>query len=730
MLSKKEVTSLCRGEHGDPFSVLGLHTDSKGRLWLRSLQPGAKAVSAIDPESGQVIVELAQRKIDVLGEDSGFFEASILGHNRFFDYRLRVEWPGGVQETDDPFRFSTVLGELDVWLLAEGSHLRPFERLGAHLREIDGVKGTAFAVWAPDAQRVSVVGDFNTWDGRRHPMRLRRECGVWEIFIPGVAEGACYKYEIRSGDGHVLPLKADPYGFAAELRPSTASVVCALPQTATRSSIGAESRLKSAVSIYEVHLGSWRRNEEGGFLDWKRISETLIPYAVSLGFTHLELLPISEHLFDGSWGYQPLGLYAPTARFGSPQGFCDFVTACHDAGLEVIVDWVPAHFPTDEHGLGRFDGRPQFEHADPREGMHQDWGTLIYNFGRREVFNYLVGNALFWIEHYGIDGLRVDAVASMLYRDYSRSAGEWIPNIYGGRENLEAVHFLRRMNEVLGQECPGAATYAEESTAWPSVSRPPSMGGLGFHFKWNMGWMHDVLEYMQHDPIHRRYHHHQLTFGLLYAFTENFVLPLSHDEVVHGKGSLISKMAGDYWQKFANLRLLYGFMWAHPGKKLLFMGGEFAQWNEWNDASSLDWNLLDFPQHDGVRQLIRDLNQLYRETPALHEIDFDPAGFEWISANDSDNSVLAFARRGLDRTRAMLCVCNFTPVVRHEYRIGVPGPGTYHERLNTDSQHYGGSNVGNPFGKVDAEKIPSHGREWSIALTLPPLAAIFLDWEH
>ena len=730
MLSKKEVTSLCRGEHGDPFSVLGLHTDSKGRLWLRSLQPGAKAVSAIDPESGQVIVELAQRKIDVLGEDSGFFEASILGHNRFFDYRLRVEWPGGVQETDDPFRFSTVLGELDVWLLAEGSHLRPFERLGAHLREIDGVKGTAFAVWAPDAQRVSVVGDFNTWDGRRHPMRLRRECGVWEIFIPGVAEGACYKYEIRSGDGHVLPLKADPYGFAAELRPSTASVVCALPQTATRSSIGAESRLKSAVSIYEVHLGSWRRDEEGGFLDWKRISETLIPYAVSLGFTHLELLPISEHPFDGSWGYQPLGLYAPTARFGSPQGFCDFVTACHDAGIEVIVDWVPAHFPTDEHGLGRFDGRPQFEHADPREGMHQDWGTLIYNFGRREVFNYLVGNALFWIEHYGIDGLRVDAVASMLYRDYSRSAGEWIPNIYGGRENLEAVHFLRRMNEVLGQECPGAATYAEESTAWPSVSRPPSMGGLGFHFKWNMGWMHDVLEYMQHDPIHRRYHHHQLTFGLLYAFTENFVLPLSHDEVVHGKGSLISKMAGDYWQKFANLRLLYGFMWAHPGKKLLFMGGEFAQWNEWNDASSLDWNLLDFPQHDGVRQLIRDLNQLYRETPALHEIDFDPAGFEWISANDSDNSVLAFARRGLDRTRAMLCVCNFTPVVRHEYRIGVPGPGTYHERLNTDSQHYGGSNVGNPFGKVDAEKIPSHGREWSIALTLPPLAAIFLDWEH
>jgi len=484
------------------------------------------------------------------------------------------------------------------------------------------------------------------------------------------------------------------------------------------------------VSIYEVHLGSWRRADDGGFPDWQRISETLIPYVVDLGFTHLELLPISEHPFDGSWGYQPLGLYAPTARFGTAQGFCDFVSACHTAGLEVIIDWVPAHFPTDAHGLSRFDGRPLYEHADPREGMHQDWGTLIYNFGRREVFNFLIGNALFWIEHYGVDGLRVDAVASMLYRDYSRSAGEWIPNIYGGRENLEAVHFLRRMNEVLGQECPGASTYAEESTAWPSVSRPPSMGGLGFHYKWNMGWMHDVLDYMTHDPIHRRYHHNQLTFGLLYAFTENFVLPLSHDEVVHGKGSLISKMAGDYWQKFANLRALYGFMWGHPGKKLLFMGGEFAQWNEWNDDGSLDWNLLDFPSHEGVRRLIGDLNRLYRSTPALHEIDFDPAGFEWISANDSDNSVLSFLRRGKDRSKAILCVCNFTPVVRHNYRLGAPGPGTYHERLNTDSQYYGGSNVGNPFGVVTAEPLPSHGRQWSVSLSLPPLATVFLEWEH
>ena len=730
MLSKAEVISLCRGEHGNPFAVLGLHAGTKGRLWLRSLQPGADAVFVIDAESGQELIELTQRKIEGLGDASGFFEASILGRSEPFDYRLRIVWPGGVQEIEDPYRFSTVLGELDVWLLAEGSHLRPYERLGAHLREIDGVQGTAFAVWAPDAQRVSVVGDFNSWDGRRHPMRLRRECGVWELFLPNVGSGARYKYEIRSQDGHLLPQKADPYGFAAELRPSTASVVTELPQIASRSTVTAGNKMSAPISIYEVHLGSWRRAEGGGFPDWQRIAETLIPYVVDLGFTHLELLPISEHPYDGSWGYQPLGLYAPTARFGSPQGFCDFVSACHAANLEVIVDWVPAHFPTDAHGLGNFDGRPLYENADPREGMHQDWGTLIYHFGRREVFNFLVGNALFWIEHYGVDSLRVDAVASMLYRDYSRSHGEWVPNIYGGRENIEAVHFLRRMNETIGQECPSAATFAEESTAWPAVTRPPSMGGLGFNYKWNMGWMHDVLSYMALEPIYRRYHHHQLTFGLLYAFTENFVLPLSHDEVVHGKGSLINKMSGDYWQKFANLRALYGFMWAHPGKKLLFMGGEFAQWNEWNDAISLDWNLLDFPQHDGVRRLIRDLNQLYRKTPALYELDFEPAGFEWISANDSDNSVIAFIRRGYDRSRAIMCVCNFTPVVRHNYRVGVPGPGLFRERMNTDSQHYGGSDVGNAYGIANAEEIPAHQHAWSVSLTIPPLATVYFEWEQ
>ena len=733
MLNKDEALALCRAEHGNPFAVLGPHKDAEGRIWLRTLQPGADAVYAIDAESGQVLVELKQREIEPFGAFSGLFEAQIPARPAAGDakpprYRLRIVWPGGVQEVDDPYRFPPVLGEMDVWLLAEGSHLRPFERLGAHPCQIDGVDGVAFAVWAPDAQRVSVVGDFNTWDSRRHPMRQRPECGVWEIFLPGIDVGARYKYEIRARSGEIMPHKADPYGFAAELRPATASIVTHMPPPAPRQH--QETRLDQPVSIYEVHLGSWQRNSDGGFLDWQEMAQRLIPYAADLGFTHLELLPVSEHPFDGSWGYQPLGLYAPTARFGSPQGFRDFVAACHAAGLQIIVDWVPAHFPSDAHGLGRFDGQALYEHADPREGRHQDWGTLIYNFGRREVFNFLTGNALFWIERYGIDGLRVDAVASMLYRDYSRKEGEWIPNAFGGRENLEAVHFLRRMNEVIGQECPGAATYAEESTAWPSVSRPPSMGGLGFHYKWNMGWMHDVLDYMTRDPIHRRYHHNQLTFGLLYAFTENFVLPLSHDEVVHGKGSLISKMPGDYWQKFANLRALYGFMWGHPGKKLLFMGGEFAQWNEWNDAGALDWNLLDFPMHDGVRRLIRDLNQLYRHTPALYEIDFEHQGFEWISANDSDNSVIAFLRYGRDRARTVLCVCNFTPVVRHDYRLGVPGPGRFVERINTDSHYYGGSNVGNPFGGAYAENIASHGRDWSVSLTLPPLATVIFEWEH
>ena len=750
MLNDTDILAVSRGEHDDPFAVLGPHADNEGRFWLRTFQPGAKAVFAIAPKTGDVLAELLPRRLGV--NDSGFFEgvfgvSAVLQKARLNRrrrrrglycgssrkppaYRLRIVWPDHVQEIDDPYRFLPVLGELDVWLLAEGSHLRPFERLGAHIREIDGVKGTAFAVWAPNVRRVSVVGDFNLWDGRRHPMRLRRECGVWEIFIPGVFPGERYKYEIRPSDGDFILLKADPYGFSAELRPATASVVYDLHPRPDCLSLSATEKLRSPVSIYEVHPASWRGNPSDGFPDWKRLAETLIPYVVDLGFTHIEILPVTEHPFDASWGYQPLGLYAPTARFGPPEGFRDFVSLCHAAGLRLIADWVPGHFPSDSHGLARFNGAPLYEYADPREGLHQDWGTLIYNFSRREVFNYLVGSALFWIERYGVDGLRVDAVASMLYRDYSRKDGQWIPNVHGGRENIEAIHFLRQMNEIIGRECPWAVTFAEESTAWPSVTRPPSMGGLGFHYKWNMGWMHDILEYMSLDPIHRRYHHDRLTFGLLYAFSENFVLPLSHDEVVHGKKSLIGKMPGDYWQKFANLRALYGFMWAYPGKKLLFMGGEFAQWNEWNSAGSLDWNLLDFPQHAGIQKLLRDLNGLYRKAPALYEADFDPEGFEWIAADDAENSVIAFIRYNRGRSSAVVCVCNFTPVVRHGYRIGVPGPGRYREAINTDSCYYGGGNVGNPFGAVSAEPVSFHGRGHSILVTLPPLATVLFEWEH
>ncbi|MDR1368329.1 MAG: 1,4-alpha-glucan branching protein GlgB [Candidatus Accumulibacter sp.] len=748
MLDEADILALSRGEHGDPFAVLGVHADAEGEFSLRSFQPGAKAVFAIHPNTGNVLATLLRRR--TREGDSGLFEGVLpkhrgLGKPRAKNhpnlphgianvppaYRLKIVWPNGAQETDDPYHFPPLLGELDVWLLAEGLHLRPFEQLGAHVRKIDGVKGTVFAVWAPNALRVSVVGDFNSWDGLRHPMRLRRECGVWEIFLPGILPGERYKYEIRARDGRLLPQKADPYAFATEMRPATASIVHDLPskpELPPRSD--AVESLRSPVSIYEVHLASWRKDTSGGFPNWERISETLIPYVADLGFTHIELLPIAEYPLDDSWGYQPLSLYAPTARFGAPEGFRGFISACHAAGIKVIADWVPGHFPSDAHGLARFDGSALYECADPREGLHQDWGTLIYNFGRREVLNYLVGSALFWIERYGLDGLRVDAVASMLYRDYSRKEGEWIPNIHGGRENIEAIDFLRRVNEVIGRECPWAITFAEESTAWPSVSRPPSMGGLGFHYKWNMGWMHDVLDYMARDPIHRRYHHNRLTFGLLYAFSENFILPLSHDEVVHGKRSLIGKMAGDYWQKFANLRALYAFMWAHPGKKLLFMGDEFAQWNEWNFAGTLEWELLEFPLHGGIRHLLRDLNAFYRAAPALHEIDFESAGFEWISADDVDNSVIAFARYARDRSRVVICVCNFTPIVRHAYRIGVPSPGTYRERINTDSLHYGGSNVGTPFGAAYADRVPFHGREHSIEITLPPLAAILFEWER
>ncbi len=726
MLPDADVESICRATHGDPFSVLGPHLDeATGVRWLRAFLPGATQVQAVGAD-GRVLGALARRHAE------GFFEGPLPGAG---PYRLQVRWAvGQAVLLEDPYRFPPVLGETDAWLMGEGTHLRPFEVLGATLRTVLGVEGTAFAVWAPNAQRVSVVGDFNLWDGRRHPMRLRRECGVWEIFVPGVAAGERYKFEIRSRDGEVLPLKADPYALHAELRPATASIVGRLPARVPPSPVRQRANaLDAPVSIYEVHLGSWRRVPEEGqrFQRWDELADTLVPYVADLGFTHIEVLPVNEHPFDGSWGYQTTGLYAVTSRFGGPEGFGRFVARAHAAGLGVIIDWVPAHFPSDAHGLARFDGTHLYEYADPREGFHRDWDTLIYNYGRTEVRNFLVGSALFWLERYGVDGLRVDAVASMLYRDYSRRPGEWVPNVHGGRENLEAIGFLRRLNEVVGVERPEAVTLAEESTAFPAVSRPTYLGGLGFHYKWNMGWMHDTLKYMARDPIHRRFHHGEMTFGLVYAFNENFVLPLSHDEVVHGKGSLLGKMPGDRWQKFANLRAYFGFMWGHPGKKLLFMGGEFAQEREWNHDTSLDWHLLADPAHEGVWRLVRDLNGLYRATPALFERDFDGSGFEWITHEDAERCVLAFVRKGAaggDGRSMVLVVSNFTPVVLHGFRLGVPAPGVWRERLNTDSAFYGGSNVGTPFGQAGAEPVPSHGRPWSIEITLPPLATVFLEW--
>jgi 1,4-alpha-glucan branching enzyme len=724
MLADVEVERIRTACHPDPFSVLGVHADARGALWQRCFLPGAAAVVLLGADGHTEHGPLQSRHAD------GFFEGAcpaVIAR----DYRLQVRWADGSRSLlDDPYRFPPLLGDMDVWLMAEGTHLRPYEILGATPRTMLGVPGTGFAVWAPNAARVSVVGQFNQWDGRRHPMRLRRECGIWEIFIPGVAAGVAYKYELRTPSGHVLPLKADPYALQAELRPATASIVAPLqrvvPPSAERQHANA---LDAPISIYEVHLGSWRRKPEEGnrWLNWDELADQLVPYACAQGFTHLELLPISEHPFDGSWGYQPIGLYAPTARFGEPAGFLRFVRRCHAQGLGLLIDWVPAHFPSDAHGLGQFDGTALYEHDDPREGFHHDWNTLIYNFGRTEVRNFLVGNALYWLERYGIDGLRVDAVASMLYRDYSRKAGEWVPNVLGGRENLEAIAFLKRVNEVVGIERAQAVTLAEESTAFPAVSRPTYAGGLGFHYKWNMGWMHDTLQYMARDPVHRAHHHGEITFSMVYAFNENFVLPLSHDEVVHGKGSLLNKMPGDRWQQFANLRAYFGFMFAHPGKKLLFMGGEFAQAREWNHDQSLDWQLLDDPAHAGVQRLVRDLNHLYRETPALHQRDFTPDGFEWIEHGDAQRSVLTFVRRGDDAARFVVAVCNFTPTVHHGYRIGVPEPGVYRERINTDSAHYGGSNVGSPFGEITAEPIAWHGRPHSIGMTLPPLATVLLE---
>ncbi len=727
MLTANDTAALMRADHSDAFSVLGMHLRT-GALWVNAVLPGAQGVNVLDRQTGSLRATLLPC------DDTEVFSGTVPDTTEAFDYQLQVTWAPApertsphVQVLEDAYRFPFVLQEMDVWLLGEGSHQRPFECLGAHLTSMLGVAGVSFAVWAPNARRVSVVGSFNQWDGRRHPMRLRRECGVWEIFIPGLMQGDIYKFEILGAKG-AITLKADPYAFQSQMRPDNASVVYPLmPRKPMRPERAAANAFDKPMSIYEVHLGSWRKMDGWRWLSYTELAHTLVPYAKEMGFTHLELLPVSEHPFDGSWGYQPLGLFSPTARFGTPEEFRDFVDAAHDAGLGVILDWVPAHFPSDAHGLAEFDGTHLYEYADPKEGFHQDWNTLIYNFGRTEVRNFLVGNALYWLERFGIDGLRVDAVASMLYRDYSRQEGQWIPNRYGGRENLEAIAFLRRMNFIVGTERPGAITLAEESTSFPGVSRPPSedlhSGGLGFHYKWNMGWMHDTLQYAALDPVYRKHHQNQLTFGLMYAFSENFVLPLSHDEVVHGKKSLFDKMPGDPWQRFANLRALYGFMWGYPGKKLLFMGCELAQPTEWADTGSLPWHLEGQSSHAGVQRLVRDLNRVYQSYPALHQQDVKPGGFEWISHNDAAQSIIAFTRWGEDGSCAVV-VCNFTPVPRHGFRLGVPQAGAWVETINSDLAVYGGSGVAN--GALHSEAVPAHHKHQSVVLTLPPLSTVIL----
>ncbi len=722
-VSAAAINALVHARHGSPGDLLGLHAHPDGGVVLRAFRPDAAQVEVHDLDSGVVH---PMRRI----HPAGLFEWTASAQAPF-PYRLRMTHAGGhVWEGDDPYRFPPRLTDFDLHLLGEGRHFRTHLKMGAHPLTLENVTGVHFAVWAPNAVRVSVVGDFNQWDGRTHPMQKRGESGVWELFIPGLQPGDLYKFELLDRDGNLL-IKADPYAFASELRPNTASMVWRTGTHRWEDAAWMERRPgtpwhERPISIYEVHAGSWRRGAgpDAPFLTWAELADQLIPYARDLGFTHIEFLPLAEHPFDGSWGYQVSGYFAPTARHGSPDDFKRFVDRAHQAGLGVIVDWVPAHFPRDAHGLARFDGTALYEHEDPRQGEHRDWGTLIFNFGRNEVRAFLISNALYWAEEFHIDGLRVDAVASMLYLDYSRQPGEWIPNAHGGNENLEAIDFLRTFNEVVHAEYPGFLTFAEESTAWPMVTRPVYAGGLGFDFKWNMGWMHDTLQYIRRDPIHRRHHQGDLTFSLIYAFSENFVLPFSHDEVVHGKRALLDKMPGDEWQKRANLRALYAWMWAHPGKNLLFMGGEFGAWREWSEAVSLDWSLAGAPGHRELAELVRDLNRQGAARPALHAVDTTAAGFEWIDFHDADQSILSFLRRGRTPADLLVAVFNFTPVPRHGYRVGVPGPGSYREVMNTDAACYGGSNLGNA-GRVEAEPVPWNDRPWSVRLTLPPLAGLY-----
>jgi 1,4-alpha-glucan branching enzyme len=715
----REVDRLIAGELRDPHSLLGRHP-VKGGYVHRVWRPEAEAVRLVT--AGEVVGKLERV------HPAGLFEGVV--EEALTDYSLEVGYPGGHTYTlRDPYAFLPTLGDLDLHLVGEGRHERLWEKLGAHVREIDGVSGVAFAVWAPNARSVRVLGDFNSWDGRLHPMRTLGSSGIWELFVPDLADGALYKFEVLTAQG-ALVVKTDPFAFAGEGAPSNAAIVHT-PRYEFTDKRWLKAREKrdartSPVAVYELHLGSWRRDANGEVLGYRELGPLLADYCREMGFTHVELMPVAEHPFTGSWGYQVSNYFAPTARYGGPDDLRAFVDALHNADIGVIVDWVPAHFPKDEWALARFDGTALYEHVDPKKGEHPDWGTLVFNYGRNEVRNFLISNALYWIEEFHIDGLRVDAVASMLYLDYSRKEGEWVPNQYGGRENLEAIEFFKELNTVVYSEHPGILMIAEESTAYPGVSRPVHLGGLGFGFKWNMGWMHDSLAYFSKEPIYRRFHHNQLTFSLMYAWSENFVLPLSHDEVVHGKGSLLGKMPGDPWQKFANLRSMLSYMWAHPGKKLLFMGGEFGQIREWDHDRSLDWHLLEDPMHLGVQRMMRDMNQTYKKNPALWELDHEPEGFRWIDANDADNNVISFYRTDRAHKNHVVCICNLAPVPRTGFRVGLPKGGSYTEVVNTDAEAYGGTNVGN-MGKVTAEAVPWHGLEHSAMVTLPPLGTIWLE---
>ena len=734
---RQSVDLLARAELSDPFSILGphpIHKSQGGGLAIRAFFPDAESVSVLLRAEGETpAAEFPAKRIHPAGIYEAILPAPAASRAIPGGYKFSVRGSGGKSRgVSDPYYFPPLLTDFDLHLMGEGTHYDKYEKLGAHPHEIAGVRGIHFAVWAPNAQRVSVVGDFNQWDGRVNAMRPRGQSGVWELFLPDSAPGSIYKFEVRPRGAAAPLLKADPYGVYAELRPRSGSIVYDLAGYSWGDSAWIAARAKrdwlaSPIAVYEVHAASWRRKTEEGnrWLTYRELADELIPYVKKMGYTHIELLPIMEYPLDASWGYQTIGYFAATSRFGTPHDLMYFIDRCHQEGLGVLLDWTPAHFPSDAHGLGLFDGTHLYEHADPRQGRHPDWGTLVFNYGRTEVQNFLISNALYWIDKFHMDGLRVDAVASMLYLDYSRKAGEWLPNEFGGRENLAAIAFLKRLNELVPARFPGALMVAEESTAWPGVSRPTYTGGLGFTLKWNLGWMNDTLRYFAEDPINRKYHHNELTFSMLYAFNENFVLPLSHDEVVHGKRSLLHKMPGDDWQKFANLRLLLAYQYAHPGKKLLFMGGEIAQRDEWDFEHSLDWHLLEFAPHRGVQQLVADLNRVYRAEPSLHQVDFNWQGFDWLDANDADSSVLSFVRRAADPNDFVIVLANFTPVPRENYRIGVPHPGRYREILNTDSAAYGGTNVGN-LGAVTSEQIPWLGREHSIKLRVPPLAALIL----